>query len=71
MTSLQDLKTEKNQLNTYIVKLQKEITDHQDSWTDYDPYSPISTYMMQMRYMQQYRAILEYRITVLENAGGN
>lgn len=68
--TLAQLQEELNSLNPYITRLQKSIADNEDNWTNYDPYSPISTSIMQLRYMQQYRALLEYRITVIENAGG-
>lgn len=67
--SLQKLQQEKQQLDGYIVSLQKEINDHTDSWSDYDPYSPISTYLIQLRFMQQYQSILQYRINLLTQGG--
>lgn len=60
MQTLEYLETQLNNVNGYITDLQKVITDHTDNWTDYDPYSPISTYLIQLRFMQQYASIVQY-----------
>lgn len=67
--TLEQLREERAQLVPYITSLQQEISDHTDNWTDYDPYSPISTYLIQLRFMQQYKSILDYRINLLEYGG--
>lgn len=64
--TMQELQQERDSVDGYIIKMQKIITDHTDSWKDYDPYSPISTYLIQLRAMQQYRSILDYRIRLQE-----
>lgn len=68
MQTLEYLQTQIATLTSYINDLQQVINDHTDNWHDYDPYSPISTYMIQLRFMQQYQSILQYRINLLTYA---
>lgn len=65
MQTLQYLQAQMDSLTGYINDLQQVINDHTDNWHDYDPYSPISTYLIQLRFMQQYQSILQYRINLL------
>lgn len=65
MQTLQYLQAQIDSLTGYINDLQQVINDHTDNWHDYDPYSPISTYLIQLRFMQQYQSILQYRINLL------